>query len=82
MSSETELNIKTTTKLLFKNHDFAVRRDTVLMSKTEDDLQYQVHCFLMYCEKGKCHVNVEKNKIMIFGKGRQTSTVSFLYNNN
>lgn len=36
----------------------------------------------MYCEKGKCHVNVEKTKIMIFGKGRQTSTVSFLYNNN
>lgn len=27
--------------------------DTVLMSKTEDDLQYQFHCFQMYCENGK-----------------------------
>lgn len=28
--------------------------DTVLhvMSETEDDLQYQLHCFQMYCENG------------------------------
>lgn len=56
--------------------------DTVLMSETEDELQYQLHCFQMYCENWKLQVNVVKTKIIIFGKGRQTSNVSFLYNGN
>lgn len=56
--------------------------DTVLMSETEDDLQCQLHCFQMYCEKWKLQVNVEKTKIIIFGKGRQISNVSFLFNGN
>lgn len=52
------------------------------MSETEYDLQYQLHCFQMYCEKGKFQVNVKKTIIIIFGKGRQTSNVSFLYSGN
>lgn len=38
----------------------------------------------MNCENGnwQWQENVEKTKITIFGKGRQTSNVSFLYNGN
>jgi hypothetical protein len=51
--------------------------DTVLLSETRDDLQYQLNCFQRYCEEWKQHVNIEKIKIMIFGKGRQPSNLSF-----
>lgn len=58
--------------------------DTVPMSETNDDLRQQHHCFQMNCENGnwQWQVNVEKTKITIIGKGRQTSNVSFLYNGN
>jgi hypothetical protein len=29
--------------------------DTVLMSETRDDLQYQLNCFQRYCEEWKLH---------------------------
>lgn len=52
------------------------------MSKTEDNLQYQLHCLQMYCEKWKLLEHVEKTRIIIFVKGRQTSNVSFIYTGN
>ena len=52
------------------------------MSETRDDLQYQWNCFERYCEEWKLHVNIDKTKVMIFGKGRQPSNLSFYYNNN
>lgn len=52
------------------------------MSKTEDNLQYQLHCLQIYCEKWKLQEHVKKNRIIIFGKGRQTSNASFQYTGN
>lgn len=35
--------------------------NTVVLSETEDDEQYQLHSFQIYCDKWKLQVNIEKN---------------------
>jgi hypothetical protein len=55
---------------------------TVLMFETRDDLQHHLNCFQRYCEEWKLHVNIDKTKIMIFGKGSNLQICYFLYNNN
>ena len=44
--------------------------DTILMAESATELQKQLNIFHNYCTKWKLRVNVDKTKIMIFGKGR------------
>lgn len=49
--------------------------DTVLLSETPADLQKQLNSFLLYCQKWKLEVNIEKTQIVIFTKGRMKNNV-------
>ena len=42
--------------------------DTVLMSETPEDLQKQLNIFHDYCSYWHLKVNVEKTKVVVFGK--------------
>ena len=42
--------------------------DTVLFANSAQGLQKQLDTFEKYCKKWKLTVNVEKKKILIFGK--------------
>ena len=55
--------------------------DTIILSQSEKDLQNKLNIFHDYCTKWRLNVNVDKTKIMIFGK-RNTSCYRFVYDNN
>ena len=48
--------------------------DSVLISGTEDGLQNILDAFELYCKKWKLTVNAEKNKNLVFQKGRKAQT--------
>ena len=54
--------------------------DTVILSESESDLQAQHDAFHEYCLTWNLKVNIDKNKIVIFGSGRTPQTLSFKYN--
>jgi hypothetical protein len=51
--------------------------DTVILSESESDLQAQHDAFHEYCLTWNLKVNIDKNKIVIFGSGRTPQTLSF-----
>ena len=56
--------------------------DTVLMSETAEDLQKQLDIFYNYSCYWHLKVNVEKTKIIVFGRGRKLQNVHFKYDGN
>ena len=46
--------------------------DTVLMAESPEELRMLLDAFDDYCTIWKLKVNVDKTKIMIFSRGRQT----------
>lgn len=42
--------------------------DTILMSESKNDLQYQLDCFFQYCKDWKLTVNFDKTKVVVFFK--------------
>lgn len=55
--------------------------DTVLFSDNEKDLQQALDKFESYCETWKLQVNVNKTKVLVFGKGRKSNKVVFKLGN-
>jgi hypothetical protein len=53
--------------------------DIVLLSKTPVDLQNGLNILENYCQRWKLKVNIEKTKIMVFGKGRLPNNLRFTY---
>jgi hypothetical protein len=53
--------------------------DIVLLSKTPVDLQNGLNVLENYCQRWKLKVNIEKTKIMVFGKGRLPNNLRFTY---
>ena len=56
--------------------------DTVLKSETPEDLQKQLNIFYDYSCYWHLKVNVEKTKVVVFGKGRQPQNLHFVYDRN
>ena len=55
--------------------------DSVLMSKSQEDLQKQLDSLNEYCHIWKLKVNVGKSKVVIFSKGRMSKNIVSMYNN-
>ena len=54
--------------------------DTVLFSKSKEDLQTALNIFSEYCTTWKLTINTAKTKVMIFSSGRQGKNVKFHLN--
>ena len=52
--------------------------DTIILSNTEKDLQYSLQIYAEYCQKWKLIVNIDKSKILVFGK--DTKRINFTLN--
>ena len=52
--------------------------DTILLSESPEDLQYQLDVFNDYCTCWHLKVNTEKTKVVIFGKGNVNMAKSFM----
>ena len=52
--------------------------DTIILSNTEKDLQYSLQIYAEYCQKWKLIVNIDKSKILVFGK--HTKRINFTLN--
>ena len=67
--------------MFFKLFVLLYADDTVLFAETSDDLQHALNVFANFCKKWKLTVNIEKTKIMVFGRGRLKDTLAFFYDN-
>ena len=76
-SSEFDDNILIFVKLLM----LLYADDTVLICKSEADLQCALEAFDMYCKTWKLTVNTSKSKVVIFSKGRPKTNYCFYLNN-
>ena len=54
--------------------------DTVLISETVDGMQHMLNVFSDYCNTWKLHVNIDKNKVVIFSSRRDKTNVKFTFN--
>ena len=54
--------------------------DTILLSESPEDMQQQLNIFNDYCKLWNLKVNVNKTKIVIFGRGRQLPNTHFYFN--
>ena len=54
--------------------------DTVLFSKSKEDLQTALNIFSEYCTTWKLTINTAKTKVMIFSSGRQGKNLKFHVN--
>jgi hypothetical protein len=52
--------------------------DIVLMSETPEDSQKQLNIFHDYSSIWHLKVNVEKTKVVVFGRGRQPQNLRFV----
>ena len=55
--------------------------DTVIISESKDGLQSALSTYSEYCNEWRLTITVDKSKVMVFSKGRQTE-YSFQINNN
>ena len=55
--------------------------DTLILSKSPDDLQNALNALSEYCNMWSLHVNLEKTKIVIFSRGKIRKIPSFQLNN-
>ncbi|MEW8546895.1 MAG: reverse transcriptase family protein [Candidatus Thiodiazotropha sp.] len=53
--------------------------DTVLFSKSKEDLQHMLNIFENYCENWKLIVNISKTKVLIFTSGRYLQNLHFYF---
>ena len=55
--------------------------DTLILSKSPDDLQNALNALSEYCNMWSLHVNLEKTKIVVFSRGKIRKIPSFQLNN-
>lgn len=65
--------------MYFKLFVFLYADDTALLADSAQDLQQALNAFQLYCKTWKLRVNINKTKIVIFGKGRKRRGVIFYY---
>ena len=53
--------------------------DTVLLSENKTDLQNALNIFESFCGEWKLTVNIEKTKVLVFGRGKQPKNETFTY---
>lgn len=68
--------------MFFKLFVLLYADDTVLFAETSNDLQHALDVFAQFCKTWKLTVNIEKTKIMVFGRGRHKDNLAFFYDNN
>ena len=68
---ENKLNI------FFKLFAFLYADDTVLVAESPEELQKTIDRFHFYCKRWNLKMNIDKSKILIFCKGRQTGELQF-----
>lgn len=66
--------------MYFKIFALLYADDTVLFADSSADLQHALNIFEHYCKDWKLTVNTAKTKVMIFGRGRRSQNISFVYN--
>lgn len=67
--------------MFFKMFVLLYADDTVLLAESSDDLQHALNVFENFCTEWKLTVNIEKTKIIVFGRGKLKSSLKFFYNN-
>lgn len=67
--------------MFFKMFVLLYADDTVLLAKSSNDLQHALNAFESFCTEWKLTVNIEKTKIILFGRGKLKSSLKFFYNN-
>ena len=55
--------------------------DTALLAESREDLQTALDSFEQYCRMWKLTVNIEKTKIIVFGRGKIKTDLAFHLNN-
>ena len=55
--------------------------NTALLAESREDLQTALDSFEQYCRMWKLTVNIEKTKIIVFGRGKMKSDLAFHLNN-
>ena len=53
--------------------------DTVILAKTELDLQYSLNCLFEYSSLWKLNVNKSKTKIVIFGSNSRSTRNGYTF---
>ena len=55
--------------------------DTIVLAKSEQELQCALNAVSDYCKRWYLNVNIDKTKIVIFSRGKVRKTGSFTFNN-
>ena len=71
-------NLDNAVHIYFKLFILLNADDTVLMSESPNGLQSALNVYNDYCKEWKLTVNINKSKVVIFSKGRQTN-YSFVF---
>ncbi|MEW8544141.1 MAG: reverse transcriptase family protein, partial [Candidatus Thiodiazotropha sp.] len=65
--------------MFFKMFVLLYADDTVLLAESSDDLQHALNIFEKFCTEWKLTVNIDKTKIIVFGRGKSKSNLKFFY---